>query len=171
MDTAEISLLAPVTLPENEVEEQEESNDLNELKISAQIMGYHAAKTILPALAIILTLACGITLSGWALMQLNKLPIQAFPNLGTQEVKKTEPAESAKSSLAAPNAVHSSNYKKTVTKAKPQTKTYKKRQATRNSTYQDPWADYYYYAPSHPRGGEITHTDGTITEYSWAKKK
>lgn len=169
MDTGEISLLAPVT--ETEVEEKEESNDLNELRISAQIMGYHAAKTILPALAIILTLACGITLSVWALTQLNKLPIQAFPNFSTAEVKKADSSESAKSDLPAPTVVRSSNYKKAAIKTKPPTKTYKKRQASRYSTYQDPWADYYYYAPSHPRGGEITHTDGTITEYTWAKKK
>lgn len=170
--------MSPTTLPEQKVLEQdslehEEASELNELKISAQIMGYHAAKTILPALAIIVTLACGITLSVWAIMQLDKLPTQAFPgfsNAQKDSVKKTDEVVDATRKQIAPQVVHP-QAKKAAVKTKQQTKAYKKRQASRYSSYQDPWAEYYYYAPSHPRGGEITHSDGMITEYSWSKKK
>ncbi len=171
LDTIEIYLLAPLqtTLPENEVEEHEETDDLHELRISAQIMGYHAAKTILPALAIIVTVACGIALSIWSVMQLNQLPIQAFPHFG--EPAKVEPAKTEITKEITPPVVRNPVHKKAA-KIKTQTKTYKKRQASRySSQYQDPWMDYYYYAPSHPRGGAITHSDGMVTEYSWNKKK
>ncbi len=182
--------MAPVTLPENRVQNQEiqvDQEDLeldefqesesrsnfNELKISAQILGYHALKFILPAVVVIFTLACGITLSVWALNQLNKLPIQAFPATGganNQNVQSQSDLNNKdKLKYSAPSAVHAPVLKK-VRKAKTQAKAQTKRYPQRHSNYQDPWADYYYDAPSHPRGGEIIHSDGMVTEYRWAKK-
>lgn len=180
--------MAPVTLPENKVQdheildqnepeefqESESRSDFHELKISAQILGYHALKFILPAMVVILTLACGITLSVWALNQLNKLPIQAFPaGIGAKDQNAQSKAnlnDKDKLKEIAPTAVHTPVSKK-VRKAKSQAKVQPRKYAQRHSNYQDPWADYYYEAPSHPRGGEIIHSDGMVTEYRWAKKR
>jgi hypothetical protein len=177
--------LAPVTLPENkvqkqeiqdiqedqELEESESRSDFHELKISAQILAYHALKFMLPAVVVIVTLACGITLSVWALTQLNKLPIQAFPaSVGASDQNKADLNNKDKLKDIAPSAVHAPAQKK-ARKAKTQAKAHNRKYPQRHSNYQDPWADYYYEAPSHPRGGEIIHSDGMVTEYRWAKKR
>jgi len=156
-------------LPEQE-SEFENRSELQELKITAQVMGYHALRFILPAVAVIFTLACGITLSVWALNQLNKLPIQAFP-ASTAAVDKNDQDQKNKADKLkgrAPSVVHAPVQKK-APKVKVQ-KAQVKKYPQRRSAYQDPWADYYYYEPSHPRGGEITHSDGMVTEYRWNKK-
>ncbi len=42
-------------------------------------------------MVVIFTLACGITLSVWALNQLNKLPIQAFPaGIGAKDQRQCD---------------------------------------------------------------------------------
>ncbi len=180
--------MAPVTFPENKVQDQEiqedqeldefqeseSRSDFHELKISAQILAYHAFKFILPAVVVIVTLACGITLSLWALNQLNKLPIQAFPaGMGASDKNaqsKADLNDKGKLKEIAPSAVHTPVQKK-ARKAKSQAKAQNRKYPQRHSNYQDPWADYYYDAPSHPRGGEIIHSDGMVTEYRWAKKR
>ncbi|MDX2106029.1 MAG: hypothetical protein SFY67_06465 [Candidatus Melainabacteria bacterium] len=171
-----------LTLPEKQdqvheededFQEQETRSELHELKITAQVIGYHALKFLLPTVAISITLGCGITLSVWALNQLNKLPIQAFP-ASTAAVDKNnlDSNKRNKANEITPGVVHATTAPKKVRKAKvqAQAKQNPHKYPQRRSVYQDPWADYYYYEPSHPRGGEITHSDGMVTEYRWNKK-
>lgn len=173
--------MAHLTLPEKQdqvheededFQEQENRSELHELKITAQVIGYHALKFLLPTVAISITLGCGITLSVWALNQLNKLPIQAFP-ASSAAVDKNNPDQNKQEKVKdiTPVLVHSPAQKKArKAKMQAQVKTQQRKYPQRRSTYQDPWADYYYYEPSHPRGGEITHSDGMVTEYRWNKK-
>lgn len=175
--------MAHLTLPEKQdqvheededFQEQETRSQLHELKITAQVIGYHALKFLLPTVAISITLGCGITLSVWALNQLNKLPIQAFPASTTVVDKNQELNKQDKTKVITPGLVHSTSLStpKKARKAKVQAqgKSPAHKYPQRRSAYQDPWADYYYYEPSHPRGGEITHSDGMVTEYRWNKK-
>lgn len=156
---------------EEDFQEQESRSDLQELKITAQVIGYHALKFLMPAVAVSVTLACGFTLSMWALNQLDKLPIQAFPASTAAVDKNNLEANKDKSKEATPAVVHSSAPKKIrKVKAQAQSKPQIKKYPQRRTSYEDPWADYYYYEPSHPRGGEIIHSDGMVTEYRWNKK-
>lgn len=171
--------MAPLTLQKNQdqvheeedIQEQETRSDLQELKITAQVIGYHALKFLLPTVAISITLGCGITLSVWALNQLNKLPIQAFPASTAAVDKNDLESNKDKSKNITPPVVQPLVAKKTrKAKSQVQAKAQPKKYPQRRTTYQDPWADYYYYEPSHPRGGEIIHSDGMVTEYRWNKK-
>jgi len=172
--------LAPLTLQRNQVQvheedeefqEQETRSDLQELKITAQVIGYHALKFMLPVIAVSITLACGFTLSFWALNQLNKLPIQAFPASSAAVDKNNLDSSKDKQKDMAPAVVHPTAPKKTrKVKAQVPSKAQPRKYPQRRTTYQDPWAEYYYYEPSHPRGGEIIHSDGMVTEYRWNKK-
>ncbi len=152
----------PAVSHEDVTEDIAPSDKFSALKIALQVFGHDTARLLLPAVVILLVVACGAGLFVWSVLELQKIPAAPLPRVIDSipiEMPKSRPVPQMHAPVSRPTA--SKNWK-AIKHARRHT-SQKLRRANAYS-YQRNWWD-----PDNPTGGRVIRADGYTTEYSWNK--